>query len=693
MVCDAMKQKRDHLYINREISWLDFNQRVLHEAQDARTPLLERLKFIAIVESNLDEFFMKRVGGIKQQVVAGVTKRKMDGVSPSEELDQIRPRILQMVQDMRTCLMRDILPALEKEGIKILHYKELNRPQKKHVTSYYNQSIFPILIPLGVGPGQPFPFISNLSLSVAVRLREPNQTEDTFARVKIPTNRPRWVETGEPNQFVPIEDVIAAHLDRLFPGMKIMESCSFRVTRSIELNRNEDEAEDLLEMIEEELHNRQFAPIIRLEVDEQCSPLLKRWLIRELNIDEDGVYEVNGPISLRNLMQFINLDMPELKDEPWKPVSHPIIRNNDALENPESIFSLIKRHDILIHHPYQSFTTSVERFLSESVEDPSVLAIKQTLYRTAEHSPIIDALVRAAKNGKQVAVLVEIKARLDEEKNIQWVRMLEKAGVHVTYGFPGIKTHTKTLLVVREEDEGIKRYYHIGTGNYHPGTANLYTDLSLLSCRDDIGEDVADLFNALTGHSNQSDFHKMLIAPINMKKRFISMIEREARNARKGKPAYIIAKMNQLEDPMLIDALYKASRAGVSIDLVVRGFCCLRPGVQGESENIRVYSLIGRFLEHSRIFIFANGGNEEVYIGSADWMRRNLDSRVEAVTPIEDADIRRDIREIVDISLSDNRNLWEMDSEGRYTQRVPDSESQTRQTHSILMKQALDSVT
>lgn len=677
------------LFYNRELSWLDFNQRVLREAQDKRTPLLERLKFISIVGSNLDEFFMKRIGGLKQQVSAGVTKRKLDGFTPEEELKAIRPRIVQMVQDQRACLMNEVLPALRKEGVYLLDYEELTPEQVEFVTEYYKKSLFPILIPLGVGPGQPFPFISNLSLSVAVRLRNPSNSEENYARVKVPQNRPRWLETGVANQFVPIEQVIAANLETLFMGMQIIESCFFRVTRSIELSRNEDEAEDLLELIEEELRSRQFAPIVRLEMDRTSSPLLQRWLKDELHIGEEDLYVVNGPISLRDMMELSKVDHPQLKDSPWKPVSHRVFWANDSLEEPEPVFSLIQRSDILVHHPYESFGTSVERFLREAVRDPQVLAIKQTLYRTAEHSPIIDALIQAAANGKQVAVLVEIKARLDEEKNIQWVRMLEKAGIHVTYGFPGIKTHSKTLLVVREEPDGIRRYYHIGTGNYHPGTANLYTDLSLLSCRDDIGEDIADLFNALTGHSNQREYKKLLIAPVNMRKRYTEMIQREIEHAKAGRKARIFAKMNQLEDREIIELLYKASKAGVQIDLIIRGICCLRPGLPEISENIRVMSIIGRFLEHTRIFYFHNDGEDEYYFGSADWMRRNLDFRVEAAVPVESPELKHELKEIIDIMLNDNRFAWDLLPDGTYKQRRPRSKSRTRSAHNILMERAM----
>ena len=677
-------------FFNRELSWVDFNERVLHEALDSRTPALERLKFTAIFSSNLDEFFMKRIGGLKRQLSAGITKLSPDGLTPHDQLDILRERTIDQVRRQRECLLNDILPSLEKHGVKILRFDQLTSQQKRKVNHDYKKSIFPILIPLGVGPGQPFPFISNLSLSIAVRLRTPGSQEVGFARVKIPTNRPRWLPTGVPNVFVPIEEVIAANLESLFPGVKIIEQCSFRVTRSVDIDRKEDEAEDLLELIEEELMHREFAQAVRLELDRSCSPAMQRILTEHMKLAPDDVYVLDGPLSLRDLMALGKLDFPKLKDPAWKGPTHASILRNDVSDEPRSIFSLIRDRDIMVHHPYESFNTSVLRFLEEASNDKRVLAIKQTLYRTADDSPIIKALMRAAANGKQVAVLIEIKARFDEAANIQWVRTLEDAGVHVTYGFVGLKTHTKTLLVVREETDCIRRYVHIGTGNYHPGTANLYTDFSLLSCRDDLGEDISDLFNTLTGYSRQTEYRKLLVAPVNMRKKFERMIQREINHAKKGKPARIIAKMNSLEDIQMIEWMYKASKAGVKIDLLVRGICCLKPGVEGLSENITVISVIGRFLEHSRIFYFQNGGKEEVYIGSADWMRRNLDFRYEAIAPIEDAELKKELLEILELFWQDNLKCWDLHPDGTYTQRRPGDEK-GRCAHTILMERALAS--
>ncbi len=680
---------KPELFINRELSWLEFNRRVLFEALDSRNPLLERVKFLSIFSTNLDEFFMKRVGGLKRQIGAGVTRRTIDGLSPREQLDLIHSRVQEMVQQQRTCLLTDIFSALQAEGIVILPYKDLTKKQKAHVDAYFHRSVFPILTPLGFGPGQPFPFISNLSLSLGVMVKKPKCNSPAFARLKIPQNRPRWVSIGEPNQLVPLEQVIAANLDDLFPGVEVLTSCSFRVTRNADVDRNEEEAEDLLELIEEELRHRRFAQVVRMEIESSVEPLLLEWLTEELSLDEEDIYKVNGPLNLKDLMQIYKLDFPHLKDKPWKPTLPLVLRAMEDDEHPTSFFHLLSKGDLLVHHPYESFAGSVQRFLQEAAVDPKVLGIKQTLYRTANDSPIIQHLVTAAENGKQVAVLVEIKARFDEANNIQWVRTLERAGVHVTYGFAGLKTHTKTLLVVREEQEGVKRYFHIGTGNYHSGTANLYTDLGLLSCKREIGEDLTDLFNFLTGHSVQNKYRKLLVAPVNMRQRFLRLIRREMNNIKKGGQGKIIAKMNQLEDPVIIEELYNASKVGVQIDLIVRGFSCIRPGVPEMSENIRVMSIIGRFLEHSRIFYFFNNGKEDFYIGSADWMSRNLDSRVEAIVPIDDPALREELRAILEIKLTDNRKAWDQNSEGIYTQRRPKDAKDERNSHEILMLRAL----
>ncbi|MBI1389809.1 MAG: polyphosphate kinase 1 [bacterium] len=684
------KNRKTSPYFNRELSWMDFNDRVLNEALDPRTPLLERLKFIAIVSSNLDEFVMKRIGGLKRQISAGVTRRTPDGLTPQEQFDQLRERILAQIERQRRCLLDELMPELRKHGIHIQRYDELTAKQKKKVNDDYQKTVFPILIPLGVGPGQPFPFISNLSLSLAIRLKPPRVQEIGFARVKIPKNRPRWMETGVPNHFVPLEDVIAANLDSLFPGVKIVEYCSFRVTRSAEIDRNENEAEDLLELIEEEIQNREFAQVVRLDIDRSCSTAMQRTLLEHMQLAPEDVYIVDGPLGLRDLMSMCKLNFPQLKDKTWKPASHPVLIKNEKREEPESFFALIRRKDLLIHHPYESFNTSVLRFLEEASVDRKVLAIKQTVYRTGDDSPIIKALKQAAANGKQVAVLIEIKARFDEAANIQWVKTLEDAGVHVTYGFVGLKTHSKVLMVVREERDGVRRYIHLGTGNYHPGTANLYTDLSLLTCRPDLGEDVSDLFNALTGFSRQTRYRKLLVAPVNMRRRFESLIQREINHCKKGGKGRMICKMNSLDDIRMIDLLYKASQAGVQVDLIVRGLNCLRPGVAELSENIRLISIIGRFLEHARIFYFYNSGKEELFIGSADWMKRNLDYRYEAVTPVEEPDLKEELKTILDIMLNDNRCAWDLASDGVYTQRRPGEDEPERSSHALLMARAVE---
>lgn len=675
-------------YLNREYSWLEFNRRVLNEALDKRIPLLERAKFIAIFSNNLDEFFMKRVGGLKRQIAAGVRTRSMDGKTPIEQLEMVRETVIKLVEEQRNCLVHDILPSMRNEGIIISDYKDLTRKQKNHVNNYYNKSVFPILTPLGTGPGQPFPFISNLSLSLAVLCKNPQTDTYAYARVKIPPNRPRWINVGEKNNFVPLEQIIAAHLKDLFPGMEIIESMPFRVTRNADIDRSEEEAEDLLELIQEELRFRKYAAVVRLETNKGASPMLLEWLCEEMDLSDEDIYQIDGPLNLKDFFQLLKLDFPHLKDKEWSPCTPPEVQKLDQKEDPCSFFEIMSHEDVFVHHPYDSFTNTVQRFLCDAADDPKVLAIKQTLYRTADDSPIIRSLVRAAANGKQVAVLVEIKARFDEANNIQWVRTLEQSGIHVTYGFAGLKTHTKIILVVREEPDGIRRYFHIGTGNYHSGTANIYTDMGVFSCRDDYGEDLTDLFNFLTGHSLQNDYKKLLVAPVNMRREFVKLIEKEIKNQKNGVPGHIIAKMNSLEDKELINLLYKASEAGVKVELIIRGICCLRPGVPGLSENISVISIIGRFLEHSRVYYFRAGGDEKYYFGSADWMQRNLDERVEAITPVESPKIRQELKEYLEIQLQDNRKAWDMQPDGSYTQRHPAQGEPVRNTHTIMMERA-----
>jgi len=700
-------------YFNRELSWLEFNYRVLHEAIDSRTPLLERLKFSAIFSSNLDEFFMVRVAGLKQQVEAGVTKLTPDGRTPSQQLEAISERLRPLVQKQDQNFEHTLKAQLVTEGIHLINYVDLNQEQRTYLHNYFEEHIFPVLTPLAVDPSHPFPYISNLSLNLGVVVRDPDTDQELFARVKVPNVLPRFIElpkelrqesTNKPSVWtgVPLEQVIAHNLEALFPGMIIQDYHLFRVTRNADLEVEEDEADDLLLAIEQELRKRRVGKsAVRLEIHAATPEDIKRRIMQDLELEDIDVYEVEGLLGHRDLFYFLRLSCPELKDQPWSAVIPPWvkqfqeIRNNaEEAEIPEGgdIFSVIRQGDLLVHHPYYSFSATVQEFITQAAYDPNVQAIKMTLYRTSGDSPIIKALIAAAENGKQVAVLVELKARFDEENNILWARKLEQAGVHVVYGLVGLKTHTKILLVVRQEDKKIRRYFHIGTGNYNPKTAKLYTDLGLLSCREELGADLTDLFNFLTGYSRQKSYRKLLVAPVSLRKRMTEMILREAEHCRRGETGRIVAKMNALVDPKIIAALYEAAQAGVKIDLIVRGICCLRPGIEGVSDNIGVISVIGRFLEHSRIFYFQNGGNAEVYIGSADWMTRNLSRRVEAVTPVEDSHLAQELQEILGIMLSDNRQAWELQSDGSYIQRQARDNSQEQGTQQTLMEMALKSV-
>jgi polyphosphate kinase len=686
-------------YFNRELSWLEFNYRVLHEATDPRTPLLERLKFMSIFSSNLDEFFMVRVAGLKQQVEAKVSKLTPDGRTPSEQLEAISQRLRPMVIEQHQHLEKVLRPQLAREGIYILDYMDLNQEQRTYLQNYFEEQIFPVLTPLAVDPGHPFPHISNLSLNLAVVVKEPETGKELFARVKVPNVLPRFVplpeelrqwQNGQPAIWtgVPLEQVIAHNLEFLFPGMNIQEYHPFRITRNADLAVEEDEADDLLSAIEQELRKRRLGgSVVRLEIQVTTPDSVRGMLKEEMELQDIDVYEVEGLLGLGNLMSFMELPLPELKDLPWTPMVPPRLRSSSGEEEVEDIFSAIKSGDLLVHHPYQSFSGTVLRFITEAAYDPEVLAIKMTLYRTSGDSPIVNALISAAENGKQVAVLVELKARFDEKNNIVWARKLEQSGVHVVYGLVGLKTHTKVVLVVRREAEGIRRYVHIGTGNYNPKTARIYTDLGLLSCREDLGADLTDLFNYLTGYSRQRSYRKLLVAPVNLRDRMTAMIRREIEHCCQGYSGRIIAKMNALVDPQIIAALYEASNAGVQIDLIVRGICCLRPGIKGVSENIRVISVVGRFLEHSRIYYFHNQGQEEVYIGSADWMPRNLDRRIEAVVPLEDPNIAKELQEILGTLLADNRQAWDLQPDGQYIQRQPADGTKEQCAQKILMEE------
>lgn len=697
-------------YFNRELSWLEFNHRVLHEALDDRSPLLERLKFMAIFSSNLDEFFMVRVAGLKQQVEAGVTKLTPDGRTPSQQLQDIYELLHPMAQKQDQHFEYVLRPELVKHGVYLLNYVDLNQEQRTYLHNFFEDHIFPVLTPLAVDPSHPFPYISNLSLNLAVVVKDPDTDEELFARVKVPKVLPRFItlptelgqqQTGEEQLWagVPLEQVIAHNLESLFPGMNIQECHPFRITRNADLAVEEDEADDLLLAIEQELRKRRVGgSVVRMEIHTSTPEAVRQTLTRELALEPDSVYEMEGVLGLGDLMSFMALPLPELKDPSWSPVvpsclsrSHDsglTSRSEDVAEG-EDLFALIRESDFFVHHPYHSFAATVQQFITQAARDPDVLAIKMTLYRTSGDSPIVNALISAAENGKQVVVLVELKARFDEENNIIWARKLERSGVHVVYGLVGLKTHTKTALVVRQEDNQIRRYIHIGTGNYNPKTAKLYTDLGLFSCREELGEDLTDLFNFLTGYSRQKSYRKLLIAPVSLRDRMSALIRREIERSNNGETGRIVAKMNALVDSDMIQTLYEASQAGVEIDLIVRGICCLRPGVKGVSENISVISIIGRFLEHSRIFYFHNGGEEEVYIGSADWMPRNLDRRVEAVAPVEDPDIVKDLQEILGIMLADNRQAWELQSDGTYVQRQPTDGQQEQSTHNTLMEMAL----
>ncbi|MFB2894012.1 polyphosphate kinase 1 [Aerosakkonemataceae cyanobacterium BLCC-F50] len=696
--------KDPQYYFNRELSWLEFNYRVLHEGLDERTPLLERLKFLAIFSSNLDEFFMVRIAALREQLEAQVTKLSPDGMSTQEQLTAISQRLRPLVELQHKHFEQELRPSLAKHGVHILDYVDLNQEQRVYLQNYFDEQIFPVLTPLAVDPGHPFPHISNLSLNLAVVIQDPETKEELFARVKVPQMLPRFVVMPEALRVhmgsqsliwmgVPLEQVIAHNLASLFPGMNVQECYPFRISRNSDLALQEDEADDLLIAIEQELRKRRIGgSAVRLEIDSTASDWVRHTLVQELDLSENDVYDVNGLLGLRDLMSLMQLPLPELKDPPWTPVIPLRFRRLAEIGGDgENIFDLISQRDLLLHHPYQSFAATVQRFITQAAHDPNVLAIKMTLYRTSGDSPIVKALIAAAENGKQVAVLVEIKARFDEENNILWAKKLEQAGVHVVYGLVGLKTHTKVVLVVRREENHIRRYVHIGTGNYNPKTAGLYTDLGLLSCREELGADLTDLFNYLTGYSRQRSYRSLLVAPVNLRDRMIALIHREIEHCQKGRSGRIVAKMNALVDPQIIAKLYEASRAGVKIDLIIRGICCLRPGLPDVSENIRVISIIGRFLEHSRIFYFQNGGQEEVYIGSADWMNRNLSRRVEAVTPVEDLNLAKDLQEILGIMLSDNRQAWELQSDGNYVQRRPADNLQEQSAQKTLMEMASNS--
>lgn len=674
-------------FLNREIQWLEFNQRVLHQALDDTLPLLERVRFLAIFGSNLDEFFMKRVGGLRRQLEEGVLSSH-EPMTPAQQLAAIRTRVAGTEQVAAECYRRQIVPSLSAIGIQLVGWTDLTPEERREAEQWYRRNVFPILTPLAVDPGHRFPFISNLSESLGVMLRRPGEREQMFARVKIPALPQRWLELTSSSsapgtapsgvrRFVDLREIVEHNLDDLFPGMEIVRVLPFRVTRNADVERDNEDAEDLMEEIEQQLRERRFARVVRLEVGSRPNQRLLQFLTEELSLSPEDIYESDGLLDWTTLNAIADLDLPEHRFQPWRPVTPPAFADGDT-----DIFSAIRSGDVLVHHPYESFDASVGRFLQEAARDPRVLCLKQALYRTSGDSPFVGELIRAAEHGKQVACLVELRARFDEARNIVWANKLEEAGVHVAYGVVGLKTHTKIALVVRQEPEGIRCYVHIGSGNYNSKTARLYEDWGLFTCDPLIAEDVVNLFNYLTGRSRQREYHRLLVAPVTMKKRFIEMIEREMALHRPDRPGRIVAKMNQLEDRAVTDALYTASRAGVEIDLIVRGFCCLRPGVPGLSENIRVISVVGRFLEHSRIFWFRNGADDplegEFYIGSADWMYRNLHVRVEAAVPIEKRPHRARLWENLQICLDDRSTAWEMDQWGGYRLRRSDGEGPPR---------------
>jgi polyphosphate kinase len=661
-------------FLNRDLSWLEFNQRVLSEALDSRTPLLERVNFLTIFRSNLDEFFMKRVGGLQRQVAVGVSPKVHRDAPPEAQLVRIRTKIQSMIDRQTDCIMRDIRPALFNEGIQLLRWEDLTPSERERADKFFQDKVFPVLTPLAVDPGHPFPFLSNLSTSLGVLLKHPFRDEDNlFARVKIPDVFPPWIQVDDgenvkSSRFFSLPEMIARNLHQLFPGMDVLDLMVFRITRNAEVERDEEDVEDLLEMMEEELRERKFAKVVRLEHGPNPNPRILSLLSEELDLSVSDIYELPLELDYFPLKSIYEINRPELKYSPWAPVVPVPLVDEDT-----KFLDLIRDGEYLFHHPYESFHATVERFVREAVEDPNVIAIKMTLYRTGDDSPFIPLLIQAAEMGKQVVCLVELKARFDEQKNILMAQRLEKAGVHVVYGIVGLKTHCKVALVVRQERDTLRCYCHIGTGNYHSATARLYTDLGLFTSNPAIAEDVVHLFHYLTGRSLYFSYKKLVIAPVALRLKFMELIEREMTNAEKGLPSRIIAKMNSLEDKEISRALYAASQAGVKIDLIVRGVCCLRPGVPGLSDNIRVVSLIGRFLEHSRIFYFANGSDASLdgslYIGSADWMYRNLSARVEAVVPIENRLLKEKCWEILSTMLADQRLAWDMQSDGTYVQR------------------------
>jgi len=667
------------LYFNRELSWLDFNQRVLELAEDPEVPLLERLRFCGIYANNLDEFFMVRVAGLFDQLDAGIEARGPDGLTPKEQIDAIQQRVLELDDRLCHTFGTNLRPELEEHGIRIVTLDTATDEERREIDTRFEQQVFPALTPLVIGLGRPFPYISNLSLSLGVLLRDSESGNEIIARVKVPKELlGRFLPLGDGGlTFVPLEEVIAANLDALFPGIEVIDHGYFRVTRDADFNVS-DEADDLLQAVQDELRRRRFGEVVRLEVESRMNPKLRAQLVAALRLEDREVYDIDGLLDLADLGAIA--DVPghaELRYSPWTPVTQPRLQGED--EEPADMFAEIRQGDLLVHHPYDSFNTSVERFVTQAVADPDVLAIKQTVYRTSDDSPLVPSLIRASERGKQAVCMVELKARFDEEANIHWAKSLEEAGVHVVYGIPGLKTHVKAILVARREGDQVREYVHVGTGNYNPTTARLYTDLGIFTADPDVGADVAEMFNFLTGYGRPAGFRKLLVSPTTMRDQIVEEIERTVEAHKAGEDARIALKMNSLVDARCIQALYEASQAGVRIDLNVRGICCLRPGVEGVSENIHVTSIVGRFLEHSRIYAFRRGEETRVLMGSADLMPRNLDSRVELVAPVEEAAIKAELLDVLERCLADNASCWELGSDGNWERRRPDGELRSAQ--------------
>jgi polyphosphate kinase len=683
------------LYINRELSWLDFNERVLQLAEDESTPLLERVKFCAIYTTNLDEYYMVRVAGLHDQIDAGVENPSQDGRTPSETIVGIRERVLELGARLSECFEGRLRPALSEHGVNVVGFEQLDAQQRAYLAQHFRRVIFPALTPLAVAPGRPFPYISNLSLSLAVLVRDPTGGETVFARVKVPTEiLPRFLAVraaggagaggASSTTLVLLEDVIAHHLDTLFPGMEIVDYDVFRVTRDADLEVSDDAA-DLLQAVEDELRRRRFGEIVRVEIGASCSERLREELVGLLGVQEDEVYPVDGLLDMGALWQIVKLPgMPELRNPPYAPVTHPRLLRHEG-ERPD-VFAAMREGDVLVHHPYDSFSTSVERFVEQAVADPNVLAIKQTVYRTSDDSPLVPDLIAASERGKQAVALVELTARFDERMNIHWAKALEEAGVHVVYGQPALKTHAKCVLVVRREGDGVRNYVHVGTGNYHSATARLYTDFGLFTIDEEIGADVADMFNNLTGYGHPLRNRKVLIAPAHLREGLIAEIDATIAAHSPESPGRIAMKMNALVDGDCIRALYRASRAGVRVDLNVRGICCLRPGIPGISENIRVVSVVGRLLEHSRVYTFERDGERTMYIASADLMPRNLDHRVELAAPISSPELRAELMDTLERAFEDNQSSWELDGEGTWRRRSPGPGERPRNMQIELME-------